>query len=164
MAAETYPTELRGTCHGLSAFLGKLGALVATIAFGVLDLETVFWVSGGVSAVGVLMTYAFSCDLTGLSLAEHDAQLELLLEDRLNEYKGRLNEPKHLSNYELWFGRHGEFDPNWARKYVRKHNQDASPGVGGNASVTSLESKRRRARAIQEHGGDIEDDAASDLS
>jgi MFS family permease len=164
MAAETYPTELRGTCHGLSAFLGKLGALVATIAFGVIDLENVFWISGGVSAVGVAMTYVFSCDLTGLSLAEHDAQLELLLEDRLDEYKGRLNDPKHLSNFEIWSGRHGEFDPNWARKYVRKHHQDASPGVGGNASVASFESKRRRAESIQEHPGDIEKDDASDLS
>jgi MFS family permease len=34
MAAESYPTELRSTCHGLSAFAGKTGALLATIVFG----------------------------------------------------------------------------------------------------------------------------------
>jgi MFS family permease len=123
MAAETYPTELRGTCHGLSAFSGKLGALLATIAFGVVNSQTIFWICGGVSAVGVLVTYAFSCDMTGLSLAEHDAQLELLMDDRLSEYKGQLNAPEHLSNYELWTGRHGEYDPDWARNYVRRQKK-----------------------------------------
>jgi MFS family permease len=116
MAAETYPTELRGTCHGLSAFSGKLGALVATIAFGVVDSETIFWICGAASAVGVVLTYVFSCDMTGLSLAEHDAQLELLMDERLNDYKGKLNCPRHLSNYEIWFERHGEYDPQWMHK------------------------------------------------
>jgi hypothetical protein len=31
VAAESYPTELRSTCHGLSAFAGKVVALLATI-------------------------------------------------------------------------------------------------------------------------------------
>ena len=74
MAAETYPTEVRGTCHGLSAFSGKLGALLATIAFGVVDSQTIFGICGGVSAVGVILTYVFSCDMTGMPLAEHDAR------------------------------------------------------------------------------------------
>jgi hypothetical protein len=102
----------------------------------------------------------FSCDLTGLSLAEHDAQLELLLEDRVAEYKGQLNAPEHLSNYELWTGRHGQYDPDWAHRHRRRHphphphpqQQEAQEATiaGGNASVASLESKPHYAESIQE--------------
>ena len=118
MAAETYPHEVRGTCHGLSAFLGKLGALVATIVFGTINVRTIFFVCGAVSAIGVVVTYVFSVDLTRVSLAEHDAQLEFLAEGHPELYKGRLNAPEHLSNYEKWTGRHGSYDPNWARKII----------------------------------------------
>jgi Sugar (and other) transporter len=76
MAAESYPTELRGTFHGLSAFCGKLGALLATIIFGYMSTIDIFWICGGCALVGLVFTYVFSADLTGVSLAEHDAQLE----------------------------------------------------------------------------------------
>ena len=46
MAAETYPSELRGTLHGLSAFTGKAGALIATIVFGYCSTETIFLICG----------------------------------------------------------------------------------------------------------------------
>lgn len=42
MAGETYPTELRSTCHGISAFAGKMGALLATIVFGYVEPATIF--------------------------------------------------------------------------------------------------------------------------
>ena len=118
MAAETYPTELRSTCHGISAFSGKLGALFATIVFGFVETVTIFYITGGACLVGLLFTYAFSCDLTHVSLAEHDAQLELFLEGRPEKYKGHLNKKEHLSNFERWTGRHGEYDMHWAKKMV----------------------------------------------
>jgi hypothetical protein len=140
MAAETYPTELRGTFHGLSAFLGKLGALVATIGFGYLDVTQVFYVCGGCSVMGLLVTYMFSVDLTGVSLAEHDAQLELLYADRISQYMGKLNEKAHLSNFEVWTGRHGKYDSEWVRRFVvdetastqhgHKQPEEAEPTVG----------------------------------
>ena len=55
IAAEMYPTELRGTFHGLSAFLGKLGALFATIIFGYLTTEQIFWVCGGCAIAGICL-------------------------------------------------------------------------------------------------------------
>jgi sugar phosphate permease len=118
MSAETYPTKLRGTCHGLSAFLGKLGALTATIAFGMVDQVTIFWICGSVSAVGIFFTLIFSCDLNKVSLAEHDAQFELFLAGHLDEYKGLLNTPQHLSNYELWTKQHDEYGSDSARSFI----------------------------------------------
>jgi nitrate/nitrite transporter NarK len=77
MAAETYPTELRATCHGISAFLGKCGALVATIVFAYLEADQIFFTCAATSVVGLFLTALFSVDLTRVPLAEHDAQLEL---------------------------------------------------------------------------------------
>ena len=120
MAAETYPAELRGTLHGLSAFLGKTGALIATIIFGTIDTPTIFKICGIVGLIGAALTALFSVDLTHVSLSEHDAQLELSLEGRRDEYKGKLNKPKHLSGFERLTGYHGEYDPKWAQKFVSK--------------------------------------------
>ena len=103
-----------------SAFLGKCGALIATIVFKYLKTDQIFYVCAGTSMLGALCTLLFSVDLTGVSLAEHDAQLELFLEGKVEEYKGKLNDPKHLSLYERMTGRHGVYDPDWVRTYVSK--------------------------------------------
>lgn len=124
MAAETYPVELRGTCHGLSAFSGKVGALIATIVFGYLTAPQIFYVCCGTNLAGFIMTVLFSADMTGVSLDEHAAQLELWLEGRPEEYKGVLNKPEHLSNFEIWTGMHGEYDPDWINKLLKKDNPD----------------------------------------
>ena len=119
MAAETFPTELRGTFHGLSSFLGKMGALVATIGFSYLSTEEIFWVCGGCAIAGFVFTLLFSSDLTGVSLAEQDAQLEFLYAGQLERYKGKLNKDEHLSNFERWTGRHGVYDQLWVKKLAR---------------------------------------------
>jgi hypothetical protein len=66
-------------------------------SFGMVDQTTVFWICG-VSAVGIVFTFVFSCDLTKVSLSEHDAQFELFMAGHLNDYKGLVNNPQHLSN------------------------------------------------------------------
>jgi hypothetical protein len=50
----------RGTFHGVSAFLGKLAALVVTIIFGYLTTEQMFWVCGGCAIAGGVCTYLFT--------------------------------------------------------------------------------------------------------
>ena len=47
-----------------------------------------------------------------------DAQLEFFLKGQIQKYKGLLNKSEHLSNFERWFGRHGEYDENWIAKYI----------------------------------------------
>ena len=68
---------------------------------------------------GALFTFFFSVDLTHVSLAEHDVQLELFLEGRLDEYKGKLNDKKHLSLFESMTGRHGEYVSHWANDLIK---------------------------------------------
>jgi MFS family permease len=136
IAAETYPTELRGTFHGISAFLGKLGALFATIAFGYLSTEQIFWVCGGCAITGIWLTYIFTADLTRVSLAEHDAQLELMLADTPKRYKGKLNSPDHLSNFERWTGRHGEYESEWVHRLVRDERDKARRSAASPVNIS----------------------------
>ena len=141
MAAETYPTELRGTLHGLSAFLGKAGALMATIIFGTVDTPTIFLICGCVGLAGCVLTVVFSADMTHVSLAEHDAYLELFIENRSDEYKGKLNATQHLALIDRLIGWHGDFDPEWAMKLVRKdrathHQQQNAAAAAAAADIT----------------------------
>ena len=68
-------TYIVGTLHGVSAFLGKVGALLATIIFGQVSIETIFLICGIVGLLGAVLTLLFSVDMTHVSLSEHDAQL-----------------------------------------------------------------------------------------
>ena len=153
VAAETYPTELRATCHGISSFMGKAGALFATVIFASINTTQIFWTCGSVSVIGLITTFLFTVDLTRVSLAEHDAQLELFLEGRLEVYKGRLNDPRHLSNFEIWTGRHGEYDPLWATKLATKEKSRASrhrrSKTLSSPSVFAPDSGRRRKRVLK---------------
>jgi hypothetical protein len=62
----------------------------------------IFWACGTVSILGLIVTFIFTVDLTHVSLAELEAQLELFLEGKLARYTGKLNAPQHLSNFEIW--------------------------------------------------------------
>lgn len=98
--------------------LGKNVAVLATFAFGYVTTEVIFYIFAGTCFVAFFFTLLFSADYTHVSLSERDAQLELFIEGRPEAYKGRLNKRKHLSNYELWTGRHGEYDLDFAYNLV----------------------------------------------
>lgn len=61
--------------------------------------------------------------MTRVSLAEHDAQLELFLDGVPEKYKGVLNKRKHLNRFEIWTGRHGEYDKYWAAKLLTEEHE-----------------------------------------
>ena len=95
------------------------------------DTPTIFLICGIVGLAGAVLTVFFSVDLTHVSLSEHDAQLELTLEGRPEEYKGKLNKKEHLSLFERMTGKHGEYDPGWAKTFIneemnRKKSLDSS--------------------------------------
>jgi len=51
VAAEVYPALIRATAHGISAAIGKLGPLIATVLYNYIGSRTKFWV---VSSLGLL--------------------------------------------------------------------------------------------------------------
>ena len=64
-AAEVYPTSVRSTAHGMSAAVGKCGALVPTVLFNYIGNTTKFWVVCWAGLLGFFATVMFIPDATG---------------------------------------------------------------------------------------------------
>ncbi|ETW87341.1 putative inorganic phosphate transporter [Heterobasidion irregulare TC 32-1] len=76
VSAESYPTPIRGTCYGLSAAIGKVGAAVGTQAFtpiqNNLGKKWTFIIAAICGVIGIVVTYFFVPDMTGVDLADED--------------------------------------------------------------------------------------------
>lgn len=59
VAAECFPASIRSTAHGVSAAVGKLGALAPTILYNYIDNQTKFWIVPWFGLAGVIVTWAF---------------------------------------------------------------------------------------------------------
>lgn len=104
LPAELAPTEVRSLCHGVSAAVGKAGALVAGVIFGLCNNQTKFTISAACGLVGAIVTYIFIPDLTGLDLREGDKRWLAILDGRGDTYTGEAVNPKHLSMLENFMG------------------------------------------------------------
>ncbi|THG99889.1 hypothetical protein EW026_g2534 [Hermanssonia centrifuga] len=94
VSAESYATPVRGTCYGLSAAIGKTGAAIGTQAFTPIQLNLgkkwTFIIAAICGVTGILVTYFFVPDLTGVDLADEDRKfMEYLAE---NGWEGDVGE------------------------------------------------------------------------
>ncbi|KAH0838390.1 major facilitator superfamily domain-containing protein [Lanmaoa asiatica] len=87
-------TSSDGTCYGLSAAIGKTGAAIGTQAFtpiqNNLGKRWTFIIAAICGVTGVLVTYFFVPDMTGVDLAEEDAKFLRYLTD--NGWEGEIGE------------------------------------------------------------------------
>ncbi|KAF9012099.1 MFS Git1p-like glycerophosphoinositol permease [Hymenopellis radicata] len=94
VSAESFPTSIRGTCYGLSAAIGKTGAAVGTQAFTPIQTNLgkkwTFIIAAICGTTGVLVTYFFVPDKTGVDLADDDAEFMKYLAD--NGWEGAVGE------------------------------------------------------------------------
>ncbi|KAJ8067871.1 hypothetical protein OCU04_003458 [Sclerotinia nivalis] len=83
ISSETYATSVRGTCYGLSAAIGKVGAAVGTQAFTPIQTnlgkEWTFIIAAICGVAGILVTYFFVEDLTGEDLSVRDEKFRAYL-------------------------------------------------------------------------------------
>eukprot|EP01138_Halocafeteria_seosinensis_P009413 gb/GECG01009619.1/.p1 GENE.gb/GECG01009619.1/~~gb/GECG01009619.1/.p1 ORF type:complete len:548 (+),score=42.29 gb/GECG01009619.1/:1-1644(+) len=100
LPSEVFPTELRGTAHGISAASGKLGALLAGLVFSYIEAESLFIVSGICGAIGLVLTLVFVPDTTKLPLQELDSWWESLQDGAMEEYVGQARHKQYLSWFE----------------------------------------------------------------
>jgi hypothetical protein len=100
VAAEIYPTPIRATAHGFSAAWGKLGALLAAVLYNYIDTQTKFYVVPWFGLAGMLVTFLFLPDTTGLDLKEQERRWQFIRAGREHEYHGIAVHPKHLSWWE----------------------------------------------------------------
>jgi len=94
VSVESYPTAIRGTCYGISAALGKVGAAVGTQAFTPIETNLgkkwTFIVAAICGVAGIIITYFFIPDMTGIDLADLDSDFMTYLAD--NGWEGHVGE------------------------------------------------------------------------
>ncbi|KAF8560453.1 MFS Git1p-like glycerophosphoinositol permease [Imleria badia] len=93
-SSESYATPVRGTCYGISAAIGKTGAAIGTQAFtpiqNNLGKRWTFIIAAICGVIGVLVTYFFVPDMTGVDLADEDAKFLRYLAE--NGWEGEIGE------------------------------------------------------------------------
>ena len=82
VAGEVYPAPVRATAHGLSAAVGKCGALTATVLYNYIGSRTKFWVVCWFGLIGFCLTVMFIPDTTGLDLREQERYWQFVREGR----------------------------------------------------------------------------------
>ncbi|KAI1497353.1 major facilitator superfamily domain-containing protein [Biscogniauxia marginata] len=104
VAGEVFPTQIRASAHGFSAMIGKAGALLASVLYNYIDTQTKFYVVPWFGLAGMLFTWIWLPDTTGLDLKEQERRWQYILDGRENEYHGIAIHPQHLSLWERWMG------------------------------------------------------------
>lgn len=94
ISSESYATAVRGTCYGISAALGKTGAVIGTEAFrpiqNNLGKRWTFIIAAICGIAGMLVTYIFVRDLKGEDLAKEDEAFRAYLVK--NGWNGEMGE------------------------------------------------------------------------
>ncbi|KAE9570253.1 putative inorganic phosphate transporter 1-6 [Colletotrichum fructicola] len=100
VAGEVFPTPIRASAHGFSACIGKAGALLASVLYNYIDTQTKFYVVPWFGLAGMLLTWLFLPDTTGLDLKEQERRWTYIRSGRESEYHGVAVHPEHLSLWE----------------------------------------------------------------
>ncbi|KAK1597955.1 major facilitator superfamily domain-containing protein [Colletotrichum navitas] len=100
VAGEVFPTPIRATAHGFSACIGKAGALLASVLYNYIDTQTKFYVVPWFGLAGMLLTWLFLPDTTGLDLKEQERRWTYIRNGKEAEYHGVAVHPTHLSVWE----------------------------------------------------------------
>ncbi|KAI0375327.1 MFS Git1p-like glycerophosphoinositol permease [Pilatotrama ljubarskyi] len=99
VSAESFATPVRGTCYGLSAAIGKTGAAIGTQAFtpiqNNLGKKWTFIIAAICGVTGILVTYFFVPDMTGVDLADEDENFLKYLAD--NGWQGEVGDDEDLA-------------------------------------------------------------------
>ncbi|KAI9819608.1 MAG: hypothetical protein M1827_007058 [Pycnora praestabilis] len=136
VAAEVYPTPIRATAHGFSAAVGKCGALTAAVMYDYISTRQKFYVVPWFGLVGMILTFFFLPDTTGLDLKEQERRWQFIRAGREHEYHGVAVHPKHLSFWENFRGvgkyynaeldyqqKIEELRGDWMTSQARKHDE-----------------------------------------
>ncbi|KAH7017831.1 major facilitator superfamily domain-containing protein [Ilyonectria destructans] len=118
VAAEVFPTPVRATAHGFAACIGKSGALLASVLYNYIDTQTKFYVVPWFGLAGMLLTWLFLPDTTGLDLKEQERRWSYIRANKAEEYHGVAVNPAHLSVWENLRGLGKTYNPemDWKTK------------------------------------------------
>lgn len=137
VAGEVFPTPVRASAHGFSACIGKSGALLASVVYNYIDTQARFYLVPWFGLAGMIITFIWLPDTTGLDLKEQERRWRYLLEGREHDYHGIAVHPNHLSLWERWMGVGRYYNPeldleqkiedlrrDWQEKEAEKRNKE----------------------------------------
>ncbi|KAK1764701.1 putative mfs transporter protein [Phialemonium atrogriseum] len=146
VAGEVFPTPIRASAHGFSACIGKAGALLASVLYNYIDTQTKFYVVPWFGLLGMLLTFLFLPDTTGLDLKEQERRWSYIRDGRADEYHGVAVHPAHLSLWERLRGDARAYNPeldtkskieDFRREWQEKENEKRELEVSGNHGLLS---------------------------
>ncbi|KAK3392933.1 major facilitator superfamily domain-containing protein [Podospora didyma] len=155
VAGEIFPTPVRASAHGFSACIGKAGALLASVLYNYIDTQMKFYVVPWFGLAGMVLTWLFLPDTTGLDLKEQERRWSYIRAGREQDYHGIAIHPSHLSLWERMRGIGKNYDPELD---LQQKIEDMREEWAG----------KERSRRDQETGGDptgtedFEDDEFND--
>ena len=102
LPAEIFPTQLRTKCHGIAAASGKLGALVAALAFHFVKNDLHLFLFAGYSSLAAcVLTHWYIPETNGLDLVELDEQWKYIRRGCVHDYHGAATSVQFLSHHEI---------------------------------------------------------------
>ncbi|KAK0716957.1 major facilitator superfamily domain-containing protein [Lasiosphaeria miniovina] len=148
VAGEIFPTPVRASAHGFSACIGKAGALLASVLYNYIDTQTKFYVVPWFGLAGMVITWLFLPDTTGLDLKEQERRWFYIRSGRGDEYHGIAVHPVHLSLWERMRGAGKNYNPEldqkqriedmreeWAGKERSRRDKEVSGDASGTADL-----------------------------
>ncbi|PHH56018.1 putative inorganic phosphate transporter C23D3.12 [Ceratocystis fimbriata CBS 114723] len=111
VAGEVFPTQIRASAHGFSACLGKAGALLASVLYNYIDDQTKFYFVPWFGLAGMVLTWLFLPDTTGLDLQEQERRWGHILKGEEKNYHGIAVHKQHLSMWERFRGVGNSYNP-----------------------------------------------------
>lgn len=111
VAGEVFPTPVRASAHGFSACIGKAGALLASILYNYIDTQMRFYVVPWFGLAGMVLTFVWLPDTTGLDLKEQERRWQYILKGKEDDYHGIAVHPQHLSLWERMMGVGKHYNP-----------------------------------------------------
>lgn len=135
VAAECFPAPIRASAHGFSAAMGKLGALIAAIVSVYTTVELRFKIWPWFGLAGMIVTYLFLPDTTGLDLKEQERRWWYIRNGREHEYHGVAVHRKHLSVWERMrgVGRYYDAEKDYQQK-IADYRAEWETGMNHKAS------------------------------
>jgi hypothetical protein len=113
VAGEIFPTDIRAFYHGFAAAMGKVGAIIASLWISYIDdKRKIFLVSFVWAIGGMVVTWIWLPDTTGLDLEEYDRLQRYAMDGKFNQYCGEAVNPRHLSVWEIYVYKwHKQYNP-----------------------------------------------------
>jgi len=170
LSAESYPKEIRSTCHGISSASGKAGALIGVAGFpvmvaaypGTTGVSYVFFLCGAILVAGFVLTWIFIDETKGRIL-EQNVELERLSvpydEDKRKDKNSEETKERPLSSDELKDKPHEKSEDESSKK---SEDESSKKSEDESSKKSENESSKKSEKESKDESNKKSEDESSD--